>query len=330
MKKRNDYSRRHEAQRLTTPADRAEFLALKEGSTVVDSGVYDERVAGALDDFDPNAHDAESWQQLEDLKQETAVSRTHEELERRVKILGEAYPFRIEKGTLFHHSRHRVPRIRHSSDAPGIYEFLLSICNSTTLASGKHVCLPRLFERIAAKLVAVYFGEHAECIHTGSPRDQEIGRSFKDAMETVSKRTGEWVWGPEEGLPGERHQGDEGCDFVVWLSAPDRRQIGQLFVLGQCACGNNWQTKYGDLNLKKLHKWFNRGPLSGVDPVRSFATPHHVTDVVLRDASSGDDGGLFFDRARLTMTAFHAKKAVIGNEMKKDMENLIELVLRGD
>ena len=30
------------------------------------------------------------------------------------------------------------------------------------------------------------------------------------------------------------------------------------------------------------------------------------------------------------MTAFHAKKAVIGNEMKKDMENLIELVLSGD
>ena len=317
MKKRNDlYRRRHEVQRFTVDADHAEFLALKHGSTVVDSGVYDERVAGALDDFDANAHDAESWQQ-EDLKYDTAVGGTCEEIERRVEMLGDAYPFRLTEGTL-----------SHSSGAPGIYEFLLSICNSTTLTSGEYVRLPRLFERIAAKLVAVYFGEYAECIHTGSPRDQEIGRSFKDAMETVSKRTGEWVWGPDEGLPGERHQGDEGCDFVVWLSAPDRRQIGQFFVLGQCACGNNWQTKYGDLNLKKLQKWFNRGPLSVVDPVRSFATPHHVTDVVLREASR--EGGLFFDRARLTMTAFHAKKAVIGNEMKKNMENLIELVLRGD
>ena len=315
MKKQNDlYRGRHEAQRFTGDADHAEFLALKNGSTVIDSGIYDKRVAEALDDFEVNAHNTESWQP-EDLKYDTAVGRTYEEIERRVEMLGDAYPFRLEEGTL-----------SHSSGARGIYEFLLSICNSTTLASGEHVGLPRLFERIAAKLVAIYFGEHAECIHTGWPRDREVGRSFKDAMETVSTRTGEWKWRPGEGLPWEQDQGDEGCDFVVWLKAPDRRPIGQFFVLGQCACGNNWQTKHGDLNVEKLKKWFN--PFSLFDPVRSFATPHHVTDVVLREASR--ESGLFFDRARLTMTAFHAKEAVIGNEMKKKMENLIELVLSGD
>ena len=315
MKKQNDlYRGRHEAQRFTKDADHAEFLALKNGSTIVDSGVYDERVAGALDDFEVSTHDTESWQQ-EDLKYDTAVGGTYEEIERRVEMLGDAYPFRLKEGTL-----------SHSSDAPGIYDFLLSICNSPTLTTGEYVDLPRLFERIAAKLVAVYFGDHADCVHTGWPRDQEVGHSFKDAMGTVSKRTGEWIWRPDDGLPGEQYQGDEGCDFVVWLSAPDRRRTGQLFVLGQCACGNDWLTKYGDLDLKKLQKWFN--PLSVVDPVRSFATPHHVTDVILREASR--EGGLFFDRARLTMTAFHAKKAVIGNEMKKNMENLTELVLRGD
>lgn len=315
MKKRNDFYRgRREAQRSTIDADHAEFFALKNGSTVVDSSIYDERVAGALDDFDANAHDAENWQQ-EDLKYDTAVGRTREEIERRVEMLGDAYPFRLRGGTLFH-----------SNGTPGIYEFLLSICNSPTLTSGDYVDLPRLFERLAAKLVAVHFGEHADCIHTGWPRDQEIGHSFKDAMGTVSRRTGEWKWGPDDGLPGEQHQGDEGCDFVVWLNAPDKRQTGQLFILGQCACGNDWQTKYGDLNLKKLQKWFN--PLSVIDPVRSFATPHHVMDVVLREASR--ESGLFFDRARLTMTAFRAKRAVIGNETKRNMENLIELVLRGD
>lgn len=313
---RNDpYHRRHEAQRFTIYADRAEFLALKNGSTAVDSGVYDERVAGALDDFDVNAHDAESWQR-EDLKHDTAVGRTREELERRVMMLGDAYPFRIKEETL-----------SHSSGARGIYEFLLAICNSSTLTSGDYVYLPRLFERIAAKLMAAHFGAHADCIHTGWPRDQEIGHSFKDAMGTVSERTGgEWIWGPGEGLPRERDQGDEGCDFVIWLKAPDRRPIGQFFVLGQCACGNNWQTKYGDLNVEKIKKWFNR--FSVFDPVRSFATPHHVTDVLLREASR--ESGLFFDRARLTMTAFHAEKAVISNEMKANMGNLIELVLRGD
>ena len=98
-----------------------------------------------------------------------------------------------------------------------------------------------------------------------------MGISFKEAMKTVSERTGEWKWGPEDGLPDDLVQGDNGCDFVVWLRAlDDRSKIGQLFVLGQCACGNNWVTKWNDLNLNKLQKWFN--PLSTVEPVRTFTT----------------------------------------------------------
>ena len=313
MKTRNDYRRRHEAQRFADYADYAEFRALKDGNAELDSGVYGERVAGALNDLDVNAHEGENWQR-DDLKHDTAVGRTREEIERRMQLLGDVYPFRLQEETLFH--------------AGGIsiaYEFFLSICNAKTLTSGDHVHLPRLFERIAARLVAAYFGEHARSIHTGVPRGPDTGSSFMQTMQNVAAQTGEWAWGPDVGLPGEQHQGDEGCDFIVWLMASDRRKIGQLFVLGQCACGNDWQSKYGDLDLKKLQKWFN--PLSVVDPVKSFATPHHVTDAVLREASR--QGGLFFDRARLTMTAHGAARDVIGDKTKESMESLIDLVLRG-
>ena len=313
MKTRNDYRRRHEAQRFVVHADYAEFRALKDGNAELDSGVYSERVAGALHDLDVSVYEGENWQR-NDLKYDTAVGRTREEIERRMRLLGDVYPFRLQEETLFH-----------ASGVSIFYEFFLSICNATTLASGGYVRLPRLFERIAAQLVAVYFGEHAANIHTGVPRGPDTGSSFMQAMQTVATQTGEWTWGPDDGLPGEQHQGDEGCDFIVWLMAPDQRKIGQLFVLGQCACGNDWQSKYGDLDLKKLQKWFN--PLSVVDPVRSFATPHHVTDAVLREASRR--GGLFFDRARLTMTAHGADREVIGGEMKESMENLIDLVLSG-
>ena len=311
MTNRSDYRRRHEAQRFVVDADRAEFYALRDGVTEIDSGVYAEQVAGTLEDLDDNIHDSEGWQR-DDLRYDTAVGRTCEEIERRVQILGDAYPFKLTEGTL-----------SHSNDASSIYEFFLVICNSK-LASGVHVKLPRLFERIAAKLVADYFGEHARDIHTGWPRDAETGKSFKEAMQHVSELTGEWKWRPEDELPGEQHQGDGGCDFVIWLRTPDRRRIGQLFVLGQCACGNDWKNKYHDLNIRRLQKWFN--PLAVVDPVRSFATPHHVTDDVLREASR--EAGLFFDRARLTMAAFQASDAVIGDEMKKGMKDLIALVLR--
>ena len=314
MKKRNDlYRKRHEAQRFVVDADRAEFQALKNGAAEIDSGVYDDRVAGTLEDSDFIPCDAERWHG-EDLKQDTAVGGTRDEIERRIRILRAAYPFRLEEGTL-----------SYLSGASRIYEFFLSICNATTLTSGGHARLPRLFERIAARLVAAYFGEHARSIHTGVPRGPDTGSSFMQTMQNVAAQTGEWAWGPDVGLPGEQHQGDEGCDFIVWLIASDRRKIGQLFVLGQCACGNDWQSKYGDLDLKKLQKWFN--PLSVVDPVKSFATPHHVTDAVLREASR--QGGLFFDRARLTMTAHGAARDVIGGKTKESMESLIDLVLRG-
>ena len=312
MKKRTDYRRRHKDQRFVADADRAEFYALRDGAAEIDSGVYPDRVAGTLDDLDDNIHDAEDWQR-DDLRYDTAVGRTCEEIERRVQVLGDAYPFKLKDGIL-----------SHLNSASSIYEFFLSICNSTTLAKGVYVKLPRLFERIAAKLVAEYFGGYAQGIHTGWPRDPETGSSFTEAMQHVSDLTGEFKWAPGDGLPIEQHQGDEGCDFIVWLSTPDQRQVGQLFVLGQCACGNDWQSKYDDLDVKKLQKWFN--PLSVVDPVKSFATPHHVTDVVLREASR--QAGLFFDRARLTMTAHGAGGDVIGDEMRKSMKKLIDLVLR--
>ena len=315
MKLTDPYSQRHQAQRAAKDADQAEFSALRNGSVVVDSGVYDARVAGVFDDFDVNDPSVTEIWHREDLKYDTPVGKIYEEIERRADILEYAYPFELDQGTLSYSPRNQS--ISH------IYAFFLSICNSHTLTVGNYAWLPRIFERITAKLVASYLGEYARYIHTGSPREPEIGTSFREAMQTVSERAGEWQWDPDDGLPNDPGQGDEGCDFVVWPAAPDGRKIGQLFVLGQCACGNNWQDKYKDLDIKKLQKWFN--PLSLVEPVRSFATPHHVTDALLREASR--EGGLFFDRARLTMIAFRAKEDVLDERMKRCIKRLVDLVL---
>ena len=47
------HSLRHQAQRSAVDADKAEFLAFANGSTSVDAGIYDWRLAGVLDDFEP-------------------------------------------------------------------------------------------------------------------------------------------------------------------------------------------------------------------------------------------------------------------------------------
>ena len=297
----------------TSNADQVELEALRKGFSVIDSGAEDELVAGALADRaidSVSLHDsAES--QRDDLIRDDSVGPIHEELVRRSNILRQSYPFDLSQGTLVYAEDRRSP----------IYEFLLS-ASASFLASGHHAELPRTFERVATRLVTSYFGSNAEGVHFGWPRDRNT--SFKAAAEQLHDRTGEWHWGPEERLDPADVK-DEGCDFVIWLRPSDGRQIGPLFVLGQCACGNNWQDKYADLNVKRMERWFN--PLSTVEPVRAFATPRHVDDYLLREASR--EAGLLFDRARLVLVASSTGMNVLDREITDRMDDLTALVRDG-
>ena len=306
------YSRRHQDQHAAQDADQAEFLAFKNGVTVVDVGIYDERIAGVMDDVSGSEPTGGAMWHAEDLTYDSAVGKIYEEIERRRDTMGPLYPFSIEGGTL-----------SYTPNGSVLYVFLLAICNARTLSSGQYVGLPRVFERLSARLVAAYLGAGGRFIHTGVPRDAAVGSSFKKAMATVSDRTGEWTWGPDEGLPDEPSSGDSGCDFVVWVRSPDGRGIGQLFLIGQCACGNDWQSKLSDLTVKKLAKWFN--PMTIVEPVRCFATPFHVTDAMLTEASR--EGGIVFDRARLVGIVSEDIDDVLDADIRENMDRLITLVV---
>lgn len=300
-------------QRLSSDADQVELEALASGYAVIDSGAEDELVAGVLDDLAVDSMslaNSEEWQRS-DLIRDDSVGLIHEELATRSDLLGTAYPFDLDQGTLIY------AKDRHSS----VYEFLLS-ASSSKFVSGQYAELPRTFERVATRLVTAYFGANAEGIHIGWPRDGNT--SFEAVADLLHKRTGEWHWGPEENLDPADVK-DEGCDFVVWLHPSDGRKIGQLFVLGQCACGNNWQDKYSDLNVKRMERWFN--PLSTVDPVRAFATPRHVDDDLFREASR--EAGLLFDRARLVLIASSAGTNAFDSEVLDRMNDLTALVRDG-
>ena len=139
----------------------------------------------------------------------------------------------------------------------------------------------------------------SQALHIGTPREEEIGTRFIDAMKTLHERSGDWHWSPEDGLPadGPAGAGDEGLDFVVWKAIDNRP--GKIFILGQCACGNDWEEKFDDINLEKLWKWIRPRPYP--DPIRVFATPHHLSDGHLREAQR--EAGLVLDRARLSLLA---------------------------
>ena len=300
----------HISQQCAADADQVELHALRSGRAAIAGGADDEQLAGALHDSADVAPlgGTEPWQ-LGDLVRDDAVGPIHEELSRRASGLRGAYPFELEESVLVHDSGKRSR----------IYEFLLAASFSTH-EGNRHAELPRLFERVATRLIESHFGKNAKSRHFGWPRDDNA--SFEDAAKALHAHTGEWHWGPEEGLD-PTHVKDEGCDFVIWLDSSDGRKSGQLFVLGQCACGNNWQDKWRDLKVEALQRWFN--PLSLVEPVRSFATPRHVADDLLREASR--EAGIVFDRSRLVLAA--TDKDILDDETASEMERLTKMVRDG-
>jgi hypothetical protein len=257
-------------------------------AAVIDAGIYDDRVAGAMDDFDPDDNTVQQHWHRTDLEYDSAVGGIHEELERRKSMMGPAYPFKVEGGAVTYQPSKNL-----------VYEFCLAICNSPTITAGDYVQFPRVFERLSANIFQEYLGNHSIVLHTGSPRDPETGSRFRDAMINLGQKSGEWIWKPEPDLPEDPEEKDGGVDFVAWKDTLDNRKIGQLFVLGQCACGNDWNTKFDDISLKKFRKWFQPSYL--VQPVRTFVIPFVLADGNLKEASR--EAGLVFDRARLTLAA---------------------------
>ncbi|MCC5811337.1 MAG: hypothetical protein JJU06_13285 [Ectothiorhodospiraceae bacterium] len=314
------YTERLFDQRTADDADQAEFSAMISGSAVFESGIYDDRVADSMDDFDPEPElsGLEGWQRT-DLETEEAAGRILQNITRRQELLGDHYPFRMQGNSLFY-----VP------SETKVYEFCLAVCNVTTgLSKEPFNRLPQAFEHISRSVIELYLGgTDSRSYHTGWPRQGGASPRFKGLMSSLAEQTLEWAWQPDNHLPDDpnpAHTKDEGLDFVAWRPFADRRQ-GNLFLLGQCACGNDWSTKFGDIepDFKRLRKWFN--PMTMVEPVRVFCTPYYVTDAMLIDASQR--AGLVFDRVRLTLLAENEAGSAdrLEANVAQDLDDLIQLV----
>ena len=316
MKMRADpYYKKNLEQRIIKNADQTEFSAILTDSVLVDAGFYDDKISGALDDF--NAYDnftvTENWHSI-DIENESAAGAIHQEMERRKILLGNAYPFIIKDN-----------QISYRESKSYFYEFCLAICSADNITTGNNKEFPRIFERMSAILIKYYLGHDSDCVHVGSPRDSDIGTRFFDAMHKVHQLTNELKWNTIEDFGNEpQTTGDEGVDFIAWKNLPDKRK-GKLFVMGQCACGNDWNTKFNDLSLNKLNKWFH--PLCYVyPPVRAFTTPFHLSNINLVDAQR--DAGIVFDRASLSILAenFFESKEML--DWKSQIQMLAKSVLK--
>lgn len=313
------YAARTREPEISSDADQIELSAIRGKWAVVDDAAADEVVSGELDDeaeLDARQSDDEgrhSWQER-DISQEQIVGEAAEEILRRSKILGDAYPFHFEGN-----------RLVYRGSRSGFYEFCLATSQAPTIVSKPFVALPRVFERATAGLVKLYFGSNAKAFHTGWPRSPKS--RFRKAMSKITGGRWEWVWRPEDGLdddPVYTVVKDETVDFVVIANRIDARP-GNLYILGQCACGNDWGTKLDEPNPEQIGKWFS--PAWLLPPVKAFTTPFVLGDELMRETVRRGKM-LVFDRMRLTLIAETEISDLSAHKLKIRLGEVSDMVMR--
>lgn len=299
----------------TENADQAEFAALQMGVAPISTGIIDEKLAGAEDDYPAGHEDLERDKGLEEAEAAAAT-----EIDRRARLLGSAYPFRREGS-----------RLTYVPEAPHLYELLLALSLAANYSTGRNKVLPRAFEVLSCLIAEAYLGEDAASYRIGWPRPRGSATTLKGAVEELRKAAGDhcgdWKWGPKEGNPEDpspQRAKEQGLDIVAWKKSIDGR-AGQLYLLGQCACGRNWDTdaKLQDLNTKLLNEWVSE--ISSVDPVRAIFTPRHALDEKLPFVSR--HGGMVFDRVRLTLLAKRDRAAVVLFAQQKRIQHVMEMCM---
>ncbi|MGB0696197.1 MAG: hypothetical protein ACPGOY_11150 [Rhodospirillaceae bacterium] len=285
MSNNNEYYLKNQLLKISKDSDQAELVALRTGRAQATSGVRDDAIADTLEEnYSTNDNELEASWQTHETSMDTASSQITEELERRSVLLGDLYPFKLDGDILSYEQSETL-----------IYEFLLCTSLSPNLTKGKYTGFPRKFERLATILTANYLGPNTRYCHIGFPNEK---RRFKNAVMVAVEKSKELHWKPDPELPDEGpRQGDEGVDYILWKEFGCGRPIGQPFYFGQCACGNDWDTKLGDVS-EKFFKWFVK---LKVDPTKFFAVPFVIPDPKLNEVTR--EAGIVMDRLRLVKAA---------------------------
>ncbi len=223
------------------------------------------------------------------------------ELEQRNRAAGAGYPFEVDNGVL------RInPQGWRDSAA---YVFCLTLSYFGTTESKPR----KLFEQISCAALKRYVD--GDALVFGSPRT-DMPSNFTEAVTELCSRLGEG-WQFQSGRDS-RARKDANLDLVAWKQFPDRYP-SKLIIFGQCASGQDWRKKLGELQPREFWSLWVQSPLVSPVPMKSFFVPHRIDqkdwDVVATQA------GILFDRCRI------ARYATGDGETYRDHANWIEAVL---
>lgn len=170
----------------------------------------------------------------------------------RLGAFGRAYPFKYNDGIL---------ELKNTISAPhSLYIFLLISSNLAAFKSkGLLQTCAGLFEEVCADAMRGFLHSSALVKRFGSSSDDRrkyFGTRFNDAIKVLGKdiRVAMGAYHNEAGARG----GDGGLDVVGSAQFPDADTgHSTLVVFGQCATGEDWQSKIYESSADKWRRWFD-------------------------------------------------------------------------
>ncbi len=288
------------------PEDHADFLELcvfrSAGKSIsVQELMRDLRIGNAAEAL-ADSEDRQTFDHDDDVDEEIAQA-AFDELDERIRNMGSdasVYPFKLSATTL---------SLRDDGDE-SLYAFLALLSWYGKDAGPANLDGEKIFEEVCAIAASAYFGGvpngRVRSAVFGFPR-RTLPTGFSAALDELCKSLGEGRGCQRTNRPTLPDQKDGKLDIVTWIEFCDRRQ-GKFIAFGQCATGQNWESKVLELPRPEAwcQLWMSEMPF--VHPVRSFFVPHRVERG--RWMQHCVYGGLLYDRCRIASLAIGADEAV--------------------
>ncbi len=291
----------------------------------------------AIFDSDSIAEDLDL--NITDSPRDRALDALFDEIERRNRDLGEAYPFSARISPRHLHLR----RANESIDEPLEYGrhvyracLLMSAIRSGLIDIQKaglavDPIVGNLFQICATLAAAGYLSGDAYWF--GAPRPDKT--SLLNAVKKLSHllNSGE----PREHRPeGEtKYAKDAGVDVVAWRAHSDGWP-GQLIMYCQCASGMNWEAKPVTGKVQRLEGYYWRSPSTHWLPALMLPFPlymgkenahalHSETDIKGFYRQIESEMGLIFDRNRIVLGVIDALRD-LSPSARQAADHLVQIV----
>ena len=292
----------------------------------------------AIMDYDTIAEEEDT--DITDSPRDRALDALYDEIERRVRDLGDAYPFSVQISPRHLH----LQVASQTSDQPlengrHVYRacLLMSALRSGLIdvqKAGIQVdpIVGNLFQICATLAAAGYV--RGDAYWFGAPRPDTTS-----LLDAVNKLSGLLNYGEPLGARPEgetKYAKDAGVDVVAWRAHPDGRP-GKLIVYCQCASGMNWEGKPVAGKVQRLNGYYWKQPSTHWLPALMLPFPlymgkenaHELTSEAAIKGFYGQyeaEMGLILDRSRVVLGVVAALRdlAPSAREAADHLQRIVE------